>query len=634
MIPSVCPYCSVGCAVNMQVKEGNVIRAVGHGDGPSNDGQLCVRGRFGMVDVIHNLSRLKVPLIRREDRLVEVTWDEALSLVAEKLGQYQGDQFALVTSATETNETNYVLQKFARTVIQSNNIGLPAGFQEHDQVDGLLNTLKNIDDPAIREIRDAACIVAIGTNLYDSHPILGLEVRHALSKGASLVTIDARQTKLAQAADVWLQPKITTDHLLLAGLIKTLTINGLVVGTDVSMPDLSGLSLEEIAAETGVPAEAMAQAARQLLKHISISQNGSGPAKIIIIYGSGVTHHATAMEVIQTIHQLARLLDKAGIIGVPGEGNFVGAYDVGAHPALLPGYGPLADAETRARFEAAWGANLPPTAGRSYEAILDGIRGGDIKALYLAGEMPPMAEFENLEFLVVQDIIKTELLQYADVILPTTTFAEMDGTLTNLEGRVQRLQPAIAPVGVSRPGWMIAQDMARLMGHQGWAYQSTADVMAEIASVVPAYAPIELQSLPISGQLRRFEPEDETPVPTFSLNGRPALVDSQYPLTLITERNLLYYRGACLTEEVGGMNLIKQEEVLYLNPADAERLAVADGDLVKAVSAYGSTECIVEVANGMMPEGAVFASFNRVNRSPLFPALSPRAKACAIRIEK
>jgi predicted molibdopterin-dependent oxidoreductase YjgC len=623
----------VGCAVNVQVKDGKVIRATGHEDGLTNDGQLCVRGRFGVVDVVHNLGRLKTPLVRRDERLVEVSWDEALGLVAEKLRPYQGEQFALVGSATESNETNYALQKFARTVMHSNNVALAAGFPEHDCTAELTDTLKTIDSPAIRDVRDAACIVTIGTNLFDSHPILGVEIRHALGKGASLITIDTRQTRMAQASEVWLQPKMATDHLLLAGLIKTLLDEGLTGDNMAKLPDLSGLDLEQVAAKTGVLPEAMSTAARQLMKHVTISQNGRGPAEIVIIYGSGVTHYPTAMAVTKAIRNLALLLDNAGVIAVPGEGNFVGAHDVGLHPALLPGYGSIAEAEVRSRFEATWATELNPEPGRSYEAILDGIRNGEIKALYLAGEMPPMPEFGNLEFLVVQDIVNTDILQYAHVILPTTTFAEMEGTLTNLEGRVQRLQRAIAPVGLSQPGWMIVQDVARHMGSGGWEYQSAAEVMAEIAALVPAYAAVDYETLGVAGLLRRFEPAPEAQVEPFGLDGVPELTNSQFPLTLITERNLLYYHGACLTEEVNGMNLIKQEEVLYLSPVDATRLEVKNGDLVKVVSPYGSTECIVEIANGMMPEGAVFASFNRVNSSPLFPTLTPRAKACAIRIE-
>ncbi len=264
---------------------------------------------------------------------------------------------------------------------------------------------------------------------------------------------------------------------------------------------------------------------------------------------------------------------------------------------------------------------------------MDGIRGRQIKALYLAGEIPSLPDLSQVEFVVMQDIVSTENMQYAHVVLPTTTFAEMDGTLTNLEGRVQRLRQAIHPTGLSRPGWMIIRDIARAMGGRGWDYQSAGDVMAEIASLVPAYAEVNYDTLDVSGFVRRFELGINGQFKPFSLDNVPQITDSQFPITLITERNLFYYHGACLTDQVTGMNLIKKEEVLYLNPADAGRLGVADGALVRVVSPYGSTECVVQLANGMMPEGAAFASFNRINSSPLFPTLTPNTKAYAIRIE-
>ncbi len=628
IIPSVCPYCSVGCAVNVQVKDGKVIRAVGHNDGLTNDGQLCMRGRFGVVDVVHNLARQKVPLVRRNGRLLEASWEEALGVIAENLGQYRDNQFALIASATETNETNYALQKLARTVMRSNNVALVAGYPEQESSAYLIDqTLKNLDGPAIQSVREAACIVAIGTNLFESHPILGLEVRHALSKGAGLITVDTRQTKLAKAAELWLQPKMATDHLLLAGLIKAVVDQG-ISSNGTGQLDLGNLDLNRVSAVTGIEQAALEAAARRLMETLSASE------PIVIIYGSGVTDHPTAADTLKAIRSLAGLLDGAGVIGVPGEGNFVGAHDMGLHPALLPGYRSVAKAEDRAVFETAWGASLNPEPGQSYEAILDQIRQSQVKALYLAGEMPPMAELDNLEFLVVQDIISTEHMQYADVVLPTTTFAEMEGTLTNLEGRVQHLRPAISPVGVARPGWMIAGDIARALGDESWSYQSAAEVMAEIGSLVPSYGPVNYEAPDVAGTLRRFGPPAETELVPFNLNDVPQLTNEEFPLTLITERNLFYYHGACLTEQVKGMNLVRQEEILHLNQADATRFGVTDGDLVKVVSPYGSTECIVQVANGMMPEGTAFASFNRVNSSPLFPALTPRAKAWAIRIEE
>jgi len=361
----------------------------------------------------------------------------------------------------------------------------------------------------------------------------------------------------------------------------------------------------------------------------------------VVIYGSGVTYYPTAMQVITAIHNLAFVVNQAfgagklGIIGIPGEGNFVGAHDMGVHPTLLPGYRSVSDSEARSSFEAAWHIPLNPKPGRSYQDILAGVRAGQIQAIYLAGEAPPLPEFADLEFLVVQDIVSTEVMQYAHVVLPATTFAEMDGTLTNLEGRVQRLRQAIAPVGSSRPAWMIVRDLARHMGETSWDYESAREVMDEIAVLVPAYAGISYDTLGVDGVMRRFVPEAEKPghLLPVNLEGIPQFTGDEYPLTLITERNLFYYRGACLTEQVPGMNLIKQEETLYLGAKDTGQLGLSDGDLVKVVSPYGSSECIVRVANGMMPERVAFGSFNRISSSALFPTLAPDAKAYAVRVE-
>jgi formate dehydrogenase major subunit len=197
---------------------------------------------------------------------------------------------------------------------------------------------------------------------------------------------------------------------------------------------------------------------------------------------------------------------------------------------------------------------------------------------------------------------------------------------------VQRLRQTIPPVGFSQPGWLIVSELARQMGSAAFNYQSAADVLAEIAKVVPVYANVALETLDAAGQLRRFPPVEPELLP-LTLDGVPEIASTEFPLTLITERNLLYYHGADLTDQVSGMNLIKQEEILQLSSADAAQLGIADGDLVKVVSPYGSSECIVEVTNGSMPAGTVFASFNRVNNSSLFPGLTPSAKAYAIRIE-
>ena len=361
--------------------------------------------------------------------------------------------------------------------------------------------------------------------------------------------------------------------------------------------DICDLDLDEVTAITGVKGEDIARAARVLAECLASHPRRDQPASIVVIYGSGVTHYSTAKQVITAIQNLAYLVNQVfgpgtlGVIGVPGEGNFVGACDMGVHPALLPGYGPVSAPEARAVFEAAWGVALNPTPGRSYQAILDGVRVGQIQALYLAGEMPPLSGLSDLKFFVVQDIVSTETMQYAHVVLPAATFAEMDGTMTNLEGRVQHLRKAISPFGSSRPGWLIASDIARHMGDRSWGYETATEVMEEIATLVPAYASVSCNDLRPDGILRRFESDAKTKhFAPIELGRARRLVSDQFPLTLITERNLFYYRGACLTEQVPGMNLIKQEETIYLNPKHIDQLGVSDGDLVRVVSPYGSSE--------------------------------------------
>jgi formate dehydrogenase alpha subunit len=613
--PSVCPYCSVGCTVNIEVKHKRIIRTVGHDDGPTNDGQLCVRGRFGVVEVAHSLARLKSPMVRRNGRLVEVSWDEALEAVTRGLSQYQSDQFALVSSAAATNEENYVLQKFARAVMHSNNVALVTAFPEIDGADELVDTLKTINGPAIRDIRNTATILVIGANVYESHPIIGLEINHALSRGGRLITLDPRQTKMATRSNLWLQPKIGTDHILLAGIIKTLA----EAGPTECPRELADLDLRRVVSATGVDEETIVKAAHMLKER----------TPTVVIFGSGVTDYPTAPEVIKAIRSLTFILGGAGIIAIPGEGNFVGTHDMGVHPALLPGYCPVSDSKGRATFETAWKTTLNPNPGWNYKDILAGIREKRIKALYLAG-VPPLPELANLSFLVVQDIVSTENMQYAHVVLPATTFAEMDGTFTNLEGRVQCLHQAIPPVGVSRPGWLIACNLAERMAVR-WSYRSAADVMAEIGSLVSAYVQVNYERLNITGALRRFQPTMKAQFVPFSVDKVPRFANDEFPLTLITERNLFYYHGVCLTEQVKGMNLIKKEEILQLSLSDARRLGVTDGALVKVESRYGSAECTVETTGGI-PEGTAFISINPMVGSPLLPTLEQGTKACAIRI--
>lgn len=589
--PSVCAYCSVGCAVNMQTRGGKLLRAVGNDDGPVNGGEICVRGRFAMVDVVHNGARIKSPWAKRGLKLAQVTWDAALDSAAQGLSQYQGDQFAAIGSATASNEDLYALQKFTRTVMRSNNVAIATGFPDAAAVRPALMA----GSASIRSLRDAATIVVIGANPCRSHPIVGLEIRHALSKGARLIVIDPRRSDLASMTSQWLAVRAGADHVLLGGLLKGLAAIGKAAA------DLAPrLSLRTAAQASGVSARAITAAAQAL----------AARAPVTIVYGSGVTHQPQAANTMAAIDRLAAALH-ASVIMLPGAGNTLGAYDMGMHPGWQPGYRPLR------------------RAGRDYQGIVDGIRSGAIKALYLAGDVPPLPELSKVPFLIVQGIMHSDGAKSAQVVLPTTTFAEAEGTLTNLEGRVQRLRKVVEPVGQARPGWMIVRDLARRLGRP-WKVESAADVTAEIARAVPGYGALGAEP-GLDGVLRRYD-AGTAKLRRFSVAPAAAVASADYPITLIDERNQLAYGGANLSKEVKGMAEFRPENALLVSAADATRLGISDGQPIKIVSAHGSVywPAHVDVA---LAAGYAWASVNPLVGAAIYPNMTPQRKLLAVRLE-
>jgi formate dehydrogenase alpha subunit len=612
---TVCPYCSVGCALNLNQRGGLVIGSRPRDEGPANRGQACVRGRFAVVEIVHNLQRLTTPLVRNEEgRLVEATWDEALGLVARKFAAYRSDRFALIASAKCTNEDNYVLQKFSRAVMGSNNIDFSSSLPYQTPEASILPTGNGL---TVQEIADSGCIVVIGSDVCRSHPIAGLQVREAVARGSKLVVVDPRRTELARWADgltpatgIWLRPAPGSDLWLLAGMLKTLPGES-----------LAGLDVKAVESATGV-------SQGQLSKAVELMAN----KPLAFLFGSGITHYPTAGESVKAIHNLAKLLGGKALALV-GEGNLVGAYDMGARPDCLPGYLPLADADARARYERAWGCALSEAPGLPYHQIVRGVAEGKIEALYLVGEMPPLAGLERLKFLVLQDVLSNAHVERADVVLPAASFAEVEGTFSNAEGRVQRLSKAIDPPGQAQPDWWIACRIAQAMGHKGFDFEHPAQVLAEIAALVPGYDGVAPESLDGDGLLRTVGGGPGDGLLPLSLAAPPEITGKEYPFTLVVERNLFHYRGAALTERVQGMALIKDEESLDLNPRDAAGLGLADGDKVVVISEQGRLETTARTA-AELPPGVAFIGANGVKGAGLFADMLPARKAYAVRIER
>ena len=668
-VETTCPYCGVGCQIYLGIRNDQVITVRGKREGTVNKGSLCVKGRFGITEFIHHPERLTTPLVRRNGSLEEATWDEALDLVASKLGSYQ-DQVAVISSAKCTNEDNYVIQKFARAVLGTNSIDHCARLCHAPTVVGLVQSFgSGAMTNSINEIRDAACILAIGTNTTSAHPVIGLEIKKAVNKGAKLIVANPREIDLCRFADLWLQQRPGTDVALLMGMMRVIVDEGLLdqafieercENFDAFKESLGSFDLDFVERITGIPKDKVVEAARVYATNC--------PATIL--YAMGITQHSHGTDNVIATANLAMLTGNmgkpsTGVNPLRGQNNVQGACDLGALPNVYPGYQAVANPAIKEKFEVAWGCPLSPTPGLTLTEMFEAAYQKQVKALYLVGENPVLSDadanhvreaLDRLEFLVVQDVFLTETARLADVILPAVTFAETDGTFTNTERRIQRVRKAVAPPGNSRADWWITCQIAQRMGSKGFDFTHPSEIMEEIASLTPSYGGISYERLEKGGLQWPCPTEEHPGTPILHtkqftrgkgkfipLEYKPSkeLPDDDYPLILTTERSLYHFHTGTLTRKVRGLNILRGEELVEINPRDASALGIADGDMVKVTSRRGQVVAKAKVTE-VSPVGVISMTFhfaesptNVLTNPALDPvAKIPELKVCAVRVEK
>ncbi|MGQ9629771.1 MAG: formate dehydrogenase subunit alpha [bacterium] len=670
-VKTICAYCGVGCGIYLGVRGDRIVGVRGDAESPVNGGSLCVKGRFG-YEFINHPDRLISPLIKRDGKFVEATWDEALDLVASKLAGYNGDQFATISSAKCTNEENYLAQKFTRAVMGTNNVDHCARLCHSPTVAGLATTFgSGAMTNSIGEISNASCIFAIGTNTTRAHPIIALKIKRAVRGGAKLIVANPKEIDLCRHADIFIQHQPGTDVALLMGMMRVIVDEGLFDASFIEKrcenfeafrESLENFDIDSVEEITGVPRDKIIEAARTYATHKPAS----------ILYAMGITQHTHGTDNVMAISNLALLTGNVGkpstgVNPLRGQNNVQGACDMGALPNVYTGYQRVNAPEIREKFESAWGTKLSDSPGLTHVEILDAAYEGKIKALYLIGENPVLSEanarhaeegLKRLEFLVVQDIFLTETAQLADVVLPAVTFAEKDGTFTNTERRVQRVRKAIEPIGGSKPDWWITCEIAKRMGAMGFDYDHPSQIMDEIASLTPSYAGISYGRLEDGGlQWPCLTPEHPgTPilhVERFATpSGRGKLVplsykppmempDAEYPLVLTTDRILYHYHTSTMTRRVEGLSILRNCEWVEINPEDAAALGIADGELICVVSRRGEVTAKAKITD-VSPKGTISMTFhffesptNVLTNSALDPvAKIPETKVCAVRIEK
>ena len=665
VVQTTCPYCGCGCSICLEARDGHVVRVMPGKESSVNKGTLCVRGSYG-CDFIHSSDRLTKPLVKRDDTFEEVSWEEALEQVAtgfKRVKDERGsDSLAVLGSSKCTNEDNYVLQRFARCVLGTNNIDNGGRLYNSASRIGLGSSLSfSGTTNYLSDLEQTELILVIGADPSSSAPAVGYAIKCAVKqRGVKLLLIDPRWTKLSLFAHLWLRPNVGTDVALLNGLAKVIIDEGLLDEEFVARrtdnfeafdESLKKYTLEYVEKTTGVTGQEIRAAARLYAR----------ASRAAIVYGTGITQHTTGTDGVKALANLALLMGNigckgGGIYALQRENNGQGACDMGTLPKYLPGYQSVADAQAKGKFEARWGVSLPAEVGLTALEIMEQAKKGKIRGMYIVGENPVLSfphsglvtkALASLDFLVVQDMFLTETAKLANVVLPAASFAEKEGTFTNFEGRINRVRKAIEPIGASLPDWEIVVRLADKMDYP-LPFSSLQDVMSEIEALVPsyeAYTDSERQDelaygetgRTYGGQLlkgfARFSPVEYTP--------QAGKKKSAYSFTLLTGTTLYHFGTGNRSSRAWRLRKFLPQSFVEICESDARKLAIADGEKVKVISAVGEVTAMAKITDTLR-EGMLFmpVSFSETPVNELFDIVlnpetkAPSLKACSVKIEK
>lgn len=641
-----CPYCGVGCELELGVAGDRIVAARPALAAPVNKGHLCVKGRYAHAYVDAD-DRITAPRLRRADGWHDVEWHEAIGFAADGLrrivAEHGPDAVGVLGSARATNEENYLVQKFARVAIGTNNVDCCARVCHTPSAAALKHMLgAGAATNSFDDIEKAACFLVAGANPLENHPVVGARIRQAVLRGAKLVVIDPRRTGLAEIADVHLALRPGTNLPLVNALAQVMLTEELthrdfiarrVDGFAAFEEFIAPWTPERAAAICGVNAEDIRAAARLY----------AGAPSAMCLHGLGMTEHVQGTEGVMALVNLALLTGNlgrpgAGINPLRGQNNVQGSAVMGCDPGTLPGSVRIRDA--RERFEAAWGAELPRAPGLNLLEMMDAARAGRLKALYvvgydlfasLANARETAEALSQIELLIVQDLFQTETAaSFGHVFLPAVSSFEKDGTFMNSERRIQRVRRALSPRGEALDDSEITCRLARALGHSRQFARADAETTwNEIRQLWPAVAGISYERLDRQGlQWPCLDATDPgTPVlhvDTFSCGERTKLeridyrpteekTDADYPLLLNTGRTLHQFNVGTMTRRTL-QQALRPTDTLDMHPYDASQLGLGDGANVRVESRHGSTTLPLRITDAVAP-GQLFATFHDPERA-------------------
>ena len=651
---TVCTYCGVGCSFDVWTRDRHVLK-IEPESGPANGISTCVKGKFAW-DYVNSDDRLHTPLIRKGDEFVESTWDEALTLIAEKFTQIKQehgpDALAFIASSKCTNEESYLMQKLARAVIGTNNIDNCSRYCQTPATMGLQRTVKYGGDAgSISDIERAGLVITIGSNTTESHPVLATRVKrsHKLH-GQRLIVADLRKHEMAERADLFIRPRPSTDPVWINAVARYLLDHNLhnqefvakwVNKFEEYKRSLDDYTLEYAERITGVPQEHIVTIANEIAQ-----ADGT-----CILWAMGVTQHCGGSDTSTAISNLLLLSGNymrpgAGAYPLRGHNNVQGASDFGSMPNAYPGYQHVDDEAIRAKFEAAYGVTLPTKKGLDNHEMIKAIHEGKLHALYIKGEDTITSDanandveiaLRSLPFLVVQDVNYSETARYADVILPASPSLEKDGTFTNTERRIQRIYKALEPLGQSKPDWEILQLIANRLGAK-WRYKHPSEIMDEVASLTPLMEGVSYERLegyrslqwPVhaDGTDTPLLFRDKFPFPDGKAQFHPIVwiepseqADSTYDLHLNNGRLLEHFEQGSMTYRSPGIQRMTPRTFVEVSAELAEERGLKDGRYVQLKSPFGQAKVQVLITDRVqgkqlyMPMNSVLEPVNKMTSS-------------------
>ncbi|MGS2849049.1 formate dehydrogenase subunit alpha [Bacillus velezensis] len=619
---TVCTFCGVGCSFEVWTKGRDILKIQPVSDAPVNAISTCVKGKFGW-DFVNSEERITKPLIRKNGAFVESSWEEALDLVASRLGSIKAEHgngsVGFISSSKITNEDNYVIQKLARQVFETNNVDNCSRYCQSPATDGLFRTVgMGGDAGTIKDIAKAGLVLIVGANPAEGHPVLATRVKRAHKlHGQKLIVADLRRNEMAERSDLFISPKQGTDQVWLMAVTKYMIDQGwhdkAFIDENVNYFDDYKETLEKYTLEYAERITGLSQ--DTIIRIAEMIRDADGTC---VLWGMGVTQNTGGSDTSAAISNLLLATGNyrrpgAGAYPLRGHNNVQGACDMGTLPGWLPGYQHITDDAARAKFEKAYGVEIDGKPGLDNIEMLHAIEEGNMKAMYLVGEDMALVDsnanhvhdiLSSLDFFVVQDIFLSRTAQYADVILPAVPSLEKDGTFTNTERRVQRLYQALPTLGDAKPDWWIIQEVANRLGAD-WNYTHPSDIFSEMASLSPLFGKASYDVLSgwnsflwgsFTGESTPLLYEDGFNFPDkkarFALSDwvEPAVFPEVYDLHINNGRMLEHFHEGNMTNKSKGIQSKVPDVFVEVSPELAAERGICDGTMIRLVSPFGAVK--------------------------------------------